>query len=420
MLRALFLSLVLVAALSPGAFAQEPAPAPVPAPAPAALPHVKLAALDDVAVAEGAELKLDDTHPVFFIEGRPKTALYFAVRVSREIPENEETDVRALPIRLVGGSGPPLLPSAVAAPKRELVEGKAVYAAAKKRWLLETWYFVATPGNRDWAVTLGNESLGKFADFCATLILRDVDSVTSRIKLPDGSTPVVAGYQSRKFLFPAGTYSLVVEVRGKGKAELPWTKYEKGEVKYVAVAGEPRSAPVLPAESLRKALPKINKAWQAYHKLRGSGGGAYNIGAAGTPVLVNVYFGADYVQGGVTYCEADQMELTYLSEEAAKAAHRSAKDEPLIVKVSQLYSNSWKIEPWDKADVVGITEDAKKVVGQATCGAFVVRSTESTPSLWASDGLLEKGIVYDKALGSFKSEAKRQGELVVVTGVEVK
>jgi hypothetical protein len=348
-------------------------------------------------------------------------------RVGREIPEGAPIDVKGLNITLTYGTTAPVLPTAVAVMKRDVAEGKTAYASAdKKRWVSEVYYFPASPGQRDWVVTVNGEAVGKVADWYATLILRNADDATSRIALPDGTTPVIGGGVYQKVQFPAGTYKLVLEVRGKGKVEVPWTKFDKGDVKYLAVVGDVRNGPALPVDALKKALPKINLAWKKFHKQKGVGGGAYNIATPTDPVHVNIDFGKDNVPGGLTRCEVDRIEVQYLADEpetkTTSKSRRPArdKDEPRAIKYSEMYSGAWKVEPWEKAALVDVSEDVRKVVGQASAGRFVIRSTESAPSTWSADGLLQKGDVFEKDYGAFKCDAKKQGELIIVWGELVK
>ncbi len=413
--RVALLSVLLAAALAAVAIAQDKAPAKAEA------PRAKVVDVSELSLAEGEALKVEDNQRLFPIEGRPKGSFYLVVKLSRELPEKASADVTGLDIGLLYGTAPAVLPSAVAAMKRDVPDGQAAYPASdKKRWVSEVYFFPVTRGQREWTVSVKGQSLGSVAGFYATLIVRNADDVTSRMALPDGSTPTWGGNQVQKFQFPAGTCNLVLEVRGKGKVEVPWTKFDKGDVKYLAVVGDVRNGPLLPADSLRKALPKINKAWQMFHKQKGVGGGAYNIATPTAPVHVVIDFGTEGAPGGITRCEVDRIEVTFQAEPPGGKSKSKAKDEPRWIKVDEMYNSAWKIQPWEKAELVEITEDARKVVGEAQVGRFVIRSTASAPSFWATDGLLEKGLVFEKDHGTFKVEAKKQGEMIVVWGVQTK
>jgi hypothetical protein len=414
MKRVVVLSAMLLAAAALAVFAQDKPPVK-----PDVL-RAKLVGVEEITLAPGEDLQTPAAQILFPIEGRPRSTFYLLVKVSRELPEKNGSDVKGLDIALAS-AGTSTAPSAVAAMKRDLDGDKPTHPAFdKKRWVSEVWYFPVAPGQRDWTVTINGQPAGRVLDYYATLIVRNVDDITSCLNLPDGSQPVVNPNQAQKFYLPAGPCDLVIEVRGKGKVAAPWKKYDKGDVKYLAVVGDPRNAPALPVDNIRRALPKISKAWQMYHAKKGVGGGGYNIAASGEPVYVNIEFGKGGVSGGMTSCWSDEVRVDFLPDDAPAKPGRKAKEGPRPIKYSYWQGNGWRVEPWEKVEIVDISEDAKKVVGLTTCGRFVVRSMETSPSLWTPEGLLQKGVVLEQGLGAFQSEAKKEGELIVVWGNETK
>ncbi|KPL04808.1 MAG: hypothetical protein AMK75_00465 [Planctomycetes bacterium SM23_65] len=407
--------LVVTALLISAASAQEK-----PTPAEPEPVKGKVIAVTEVGVdADGKiEVAQDQTRHVFG-DVRPAN-FYIVVKVKREVPPKTTSSIKDLRVELSFGAAHPSRPYAVLLTKDELTEdGMAYKPSEKRRWEAELYYFPVTRGQREWGILVNGKAVERVLDHYATLVIRNVDGVSSRIKLPDGSVPVVDAYRQVQFQFPNGSYDLVLEVKGHGKVKLPWTKYGKGDFKYVAIASDMRSAPAIPAERLRKALAKIYFAWNKYHNKTGVGGGAYNIGSAVKPVHVYIDFGRGGTPGPPSRCEVDGIRVEY-GQTTSSGRRGRGRVKPIILRYSERDNRYWKVEPWDKQESVYIPTDAREIVGQATVGKFVVRSVEKKPSTWSRDGLLSGGVLYDPDYGYLEAQVKKHGELVVVSATKTK
>ena len=76
------------------------------------------------------------------------------------------------------------------------------------------------------------------------------------------------------------------------------------------------------------------------------------------------------------------------------------------------------MHPWENAEYVSITNDAKKIVGEAKVGVFLIRSTGKSPSIWDGDGLLTEGVIFDKDHDYIRVKVKRHKQLIVMTGTK--
>ena len=363
-----------------------------------------------VPVAEGQHL-----HE--FIGRNPGT-FYLGVEVRRELPEKTRVDVEGVPIELTFHGGARLKPQAVTVEEKYLDPEKTAYVEQdRSRWVKETYWFAVIKGQRSWEIALDGKPIAKALDYYTTLVLHGLDGLITRIKMPDGSYETPNGHQQTVLTLPEGKYDFTLEIRAQGKFTLPFKSYKAGETKYVAFAKDPRNVPIIPAEKLRKGLPKILYGYNKYRRMTGTGGGAYNIGSADDPVHVQIQFGRDGNKGPLWKCAADQIEVEF--GEMDPKSKRSRKEIP-IVKITETYNRNWEVRPWEKADVVEIDKDAREVVGEMVCGRLVIRSTEKSPSKWTNDGFLEKGFLYDEKLGYFDAKLVRHGEVYILTGESAK
>ena len=376
--------------------------------------------VEEVAVEAGKPISVPETWVLNVIPNRQAGTFYLAVKVNVEIPPNVVADLRGLKIELTFGTAQPLPPYAFATDRKSLDDGKTTCRLSDKRqWVTAQYYFPTDKGQRGWEISVNGKPVGKVLDYFVTVVLSNVDDITSRIKLPDDSMQTITGWHQASISLPVGSYDLVLEVRGYGKVKLPWPKYDKGEVKYLAVAKDQRNVPGIPGDRLRKALPKIEAAWKMFHTKKGVGGGAYNIATEGNPVHVNIDFGRDGAVGELWRCEVDQIQVEYAPEAAPSKTGAKSKG-PRLVKYGDMHSSAWKVQPWEKAEFVSISRDAREVVGEVVSGRLIVRSVEGKPSTWDSAGLLSHGAVFDKDLGYFDVHVKKEGELTVLYGVSVK
>jgi hypothetical protein len=401
------LSLVLLLAAAP-AFAQAAKKDDK-----AQAPQVKIAGVSELDVAEGS-IPVDDEHVLLPFPGRRAANFYLVVTLKRLNQPKTEVKVTDLNVALAYTGYQPVAPYAVAVEKKYLVEGKNdVYAEYKyHRWVEEQYYFPVTKGQRAWNVTVDGKDVGSVAEFFTTLVIQGIDGVSTRIKLPDGNYQVLHGYQQTKIVLPAGEYDFVLEARGMGKVPLPWKKYDKGEIHYIAHAKDPQQMPVLPVERLKEALPKIYYAYKKFARKTGVGGGNYNIAGPGQkPVHVGIYFGRDGKPGPLWKCTDNRIEVLF-DPDAAKKRSKT----PPAVEYSEQYNRFWKLSPWAEAKTVYIEKDLSEVVGESVHGKLRIRSTERKPSRWNKDGLLEKGFLYDDDLGYFEARCKKVGDLYIVEG----
>ncbi|HUW56731.1 MAG TPA: hypothetical protein VMZ92_08855 [Planctomycetota bacterium] len=374
----------------------------------------RLVGVDETPVDADGKPPLDEKRVLHPFAGQRSTNFYLVVKVKREVPANVSSPMGEMKVQLMFRVTRPIEPYGVAVEKKELTEDGLSYKAAdKSRWVDEWYYFGVTRGQREWGVAVNGKTVGQVLDWYATLIVRNVDGVSSRIELPGGDQQVLTGHRQVQFQFPTGSYDLVLEVRGHGKVPLPWKKYDRGDFKYLAVASDIRNAPTIPGERLRKALPKIYFAWKKYHTREGVGGGSYNIGNADNPVHVQIYFGQGGAPGPLWKCEVDSIEVEYGA--GVTSGRRGRTTRPAIVRYGERYGRSWEVHPWEKQKDVYMPADADKVVGEVATGQFVVRSVEKSPSTWTKEGLLSKGLLFDKDYGYLDASVKKQGELVVIT-----
>jgi hypothetical protein len=410
------LALVLGILLAAASSAQEKTEVPKPEPLKA-----KLLSVDELAVDAGVEIKLPDTQLLHVFDPTRAGTFYVVAKLRRDLPENTGSNVADLKVQLLLGPGRPVEPYAVALLKSLLDGGKPVYATSeKKRWATEVYYFPLVRGQRDWTLTVNGEAAGKSVDYYATLVIHNMDKESARIKLPDGGTQVIPAQQIAKLQFTSGTHELVLEVRGHGKVKLPWSKFDRTDLKYIAVTSDVRYAPLSPVDKLKEALPKIETAYRMYSGQKGVGGGNYNIGTPGDPVNVGISFGRGEKSGGPWRISADQVTVEYADEATAPKSTGKSKG-PRIVKFTcgQTVA-AWVVQPWAKAACVDIAKEGREIVGETTAGNFVVRSVERKPSVWDTEGLLSSGILYVKDYGYFDAHARKDVDLFVVYGTKTK
>ena len=374
--------------------------------------------VEERAVPVGDKLPLTDDQYLHQFIGRPGGAFYLMVKVRRELRAKTPSDIVALKIELRFRTTAPVLAHAVAVEKKYLVKDESTYAAqTHTRWVNEVHFFPIMKGQRNWEVLVNGKPAAKAADYYTTLVVHGLDGVTMRIKLPDGNYRVLNGRQQNHIQFPAGDYNLVVEARGHGKIALPWKKYKKAETHYLAVAKDPRNAPIIPVDRLKIGLPKIYAGYKKYRRQTGTGGGHYNIGSQNNPVHVRIDFGKDGTKGPLWKCSADRIEVEF--NLIGKKKRRRSKLPP-AVKYSETYNRSWEVRPWEKAENVYVQKKADEIIGEVVAGRLHIRSTAKTPSKWTVEGYLEKGYLYDEKLGYFAAEVRKQGELYILEGASAK
>lgn len=385
----------------------------------AAAAKVVVIGADELSVPGATGISVDKGRILHVFEGRNPGTFYIAVKISREIPSNVAARVEDVRIQLTLGSARPVEPYAVALYRSQLEEGKPTEykLGEKKRWLSETYYFSVGKGQRDWTITLNGEAAGKLLDHYVTLMVNNVDEVSLRLGLPDGTKQGIRGYSQAKFQFPAGTHHMILEVRRHGKLKLPWTKYRRGDFKYLAIVSDLRHAPSIPAERLKKALPRIAFAWKKYQKQKGVGGGTYNLGTVDDPIHVAVYFGRDGTPGPPYKLGAEGIEVQLAAETGKRRKSRRDFD---VVKYTDARNRAWAVQPWGKVGTVEISKDAREVEGEVVGSRLTVRSVERKPSLWDGDGILSKGLVYDKDEGYFSCRTRKEGKLIVIFGDKTK
>ena len=395
-------------------------------------PPIKARFVDvgEVIVEAGAQPKTESRRVLHVFKGQKPGTNYIVVKVFRNRPAGAPSPLDALDIKLTLGSVRPVLPYAVSVLKRNLTEAGDAYVALleKSRQTSESYYFPVKSGGNDWVVEINGKSAAKVLDYYATLVIHNVDDRSSRIELPDGTRPVINPRRRLVAKFPAGSYKLELAVRGHGKTKLPWQKYEKGELKYIAVMTSLQYAPIIPSERLRTALPKITRAYKMFGRLKGPGGGTYNVGNRDRAVHVRIQFGTIEKPSRMTKASADRIVLIYEreddGEEKGKPSRRkkkkSSKRGARVIKYSHEWGSHWYVQSWEKARYVNITNDAKKIVGEAKVGAFLIRSTEKKPSIWSKDGLLAAGVIYDKDHEYIEVKVKREKSLIVMTGTKTK
>lgn len=410
------LALVLGMLLGVSSAAQEKTEAPKPE-----VLKAKLLSVDELAVDAGAAIKLPDTQLLHVFDPQRAGTFYITVKLRREIPENTKTDVGELKVRLMLGGTRAVEPYAVALLKSLLEEGNPAYAPSdKKRSTTEVYYFPVTRGQRDWTVTLNGETAGKSADYYAVLVVHNMDKESARIKLPDGGAEVIAAQRIAKLQLPSGTHELALEVRGHGKVKLPWSKFDRTDLRYIAVASDIRNAPVSPADKLKLALPKIETAYRMYSGQKGVGGGNYNIGTPEDPVNVSISFGRGDKPGGLWQISADQVSAEYADEPASPKPVGKSKGPRIIKFTCGQTAAPWTVGPWAKAATVDIAKEGREIVGETSAGNFVIRSVERRPSIWDAEGLFSSGVLYVKDYGYFDAHARKDGDLFVVYGTKTK
>jgi len=414
MTRAVCWMTILVTAVSAATAQEKPVEAPKPKPIKA-----RVIGVSELAVAAAGQIEPGEGRHLHEFIGRRKGSFYLCVAVSRELPAKTTSDIEALPVELTFKNSAPLKPQAVAVDEKYLDVEKTVYVKQeRRRRLKETYYFPVIKGQRSWEIVVNGKTVGQAMDFYTTLVLHGLDGATTRIKMPDGAYAKPHGHRQNTYVLPVGTYDFVLEVRGMGKVKLPWKTYKKGETRYLAYAKDPRNVPVIPAEKLRKGLPKIYLGYRKYRRMKGTGGGSYNIGTYDDPVHVRIEFGRDGTKGPLWRCSADHIQAEFGEVNTKKK--RSGSKRPNIVRYNDTQNRNWEVRPWEKAELVYITTDAKEVVGEMKCARLIIRSVDKKPSRWGPDGLLEKGLLWDEKLGYFDARVVKHGEVYVLEGTSTK
>ncbi len=205
--------LVVAALLISAASAQEKV-APEPAPAQPEPLKGKVVGVTETGVDAGGKIDVGGNQTLHvFGDVRPAN-FYIVVKVKREVPPKTTSSIKDLKVELTFGAAHPSRPYGVALSKEGLTEdGLAYKPSEKSRWATELYYFPVVRGQREWGISVNGKVVGRVLDYYATLIVRNVDRVSSRIKLPDGSRPVIGGHRQVQFQVPNGSYDLVLEVR---------------------------------------------------------------------------------------------------------------------------------------------------------------------------------------------------------------
>lgn len=382
---------------------EKKTPAP-PAPPEPAAPVVRLVGVDELDLEAGKSIEVPDTLSLIPTAGAPAATHFLVAKLWREIPAKATPAVKDLDVKLAIG-GTSLAPYAVAVIKKELADEKGYVASDKKRGVTELCWFAVNPGSRDGEVVVDGKSAGKTLPFFATLVIYNDEDAEARLTLPDDSKQVLGRWQRVTITVPTGARKMELEVRGVGKVKFPFTKFDKGETKFLAIVAD-KDAPAVPDEFLKKAIPKIDRAYKMFAKQTGVGGGTYNIGTADNPVHVQITFGHDNVNGKISQCECDRIIVDF--NDAGEKIKYAWRD------------TYWNVIPYDKAKIVEVTDDARRVTGEIHSGRFIVRAPKGKPAVFDDDGLLQKGVVYDDKAGSFECEASKEGKTVLVFGDKVK